>query len=92
MTDDSKIIGGKLDLGQSQLGQSQLDKSQLDTAAPSCSEMAACRRAVMRTYERLRSGGSGDRVAFEAAGAVYAWHHPEVPRERVPFVIADWLP
>lgn len=87
MTDDSKITGGKPDLGQS-----GLDQSELGMSAPSCPETAACRMAVTRTYERLRSGGSGDRVAFEAAGAVYAWHHPEVPRERVPFVIADWLP
>lgn len=59
---------------------------------PSCPVTAACRQAVTRTYVTLKGCGADERVAFEAAEIVYAWHHPEVPRQRVPFVIADWLP
>ncbi len=55
-------------------------------------ETAACRIAVTRAYDRLVSSGVDDRVAFEAAGKVYAWHHPEVPSTRVPYVISEWLP
>jgi hypothetical protein len=57
-----------------------------------CIETAACRVAVTRAYDRLISSGADDRIAFEAAGKVYAWHHPEVPSSRVPYVIAEWLP
>ena len=57
-----------------------------------CPATAKCRQAVTQAYDALRSSGAEDRVAFEAAEAVYAWHHPEVPRRQVPYVIADWLP
>jgi hypothetical protein len=57
-----------------------------------CSPSAACHQAVTRTYATLRKNGAAEKVAFEAAEAVYAWHHPEVPRDKVPYVIADWLP
>lgn len=57
-----------------------------------CSPSAACHQAVTRTYAQMRENGAEERVAFEAAQKVYAWHHPEVPRDRVPYVIADWLP
>jgi hypothetical protein len=59
---------------------------------PNCPVTAACRQAVTRTYCTLRHCGGDERVAFEAAEIVYSWHHPEVPRQRVPFVISDWLP
>ena len=59
---------------------------------PDCPVTAACRQAVTRTYATLKGSGADERVAFEAAEIVYSWHHPEVPRKRVPFVIADWLP
>lgn len=59
---------------------------------PNCPTTAACRQAVTRTYVTLKESGAEERVAFEAAEIVYSWHHPEVPRTRVPFVIADWLP
>ncbi len=59
---------------------------------PICPVSAACRQAVTRAYTTLKESGADERVAFEAAEIVYAWHHPEVPRQRVPFVIADWLP
>lgn len=59
---------------------------------PKCPETAACRQAVTRAYATLKDSGADERVAFEAAEIVYSWHHPEVPRQRVPFVIADWLP
>ena len=56
-----------------------------------CMETAACRIAVTRAYDRLISSGVDDLVAFEAAGKVYALHHPEVPSTRVPYVISEWL-
>ena len=59
---------------------------------PICPVSAACRQAVTRAYTALKDSGADERVAFEVAEIVYAWHHPEVPRQRVPFVIADWLP
>ena len=59
---------------------------------PICPVSAACRQAVTRAYTALKDSGADERVAFEAAEIVYAWHHPEVPRQRVPLVIADWLP
>lgn len=59
---------------------------------PNCPVTAACHLAVTRAYTALKEAGADERVAFEAAETVYAWHHPEVPRQRVPFVIADWLP
>lgn len=57
-----------------------------------CSPSAACHQAVTRTYAQMRDNGSDEKVAFEAAQKVYSWHHPEVPRDMVPYVIADWLP
>ncbi|MFX4222965.1 MAG: hypothetical protein ACMVO3_19555 [Thalassobaculum sp.] len=57
-----------------------------------CSPSAACHQAVTRTYTSMRESGADERVAFEAAQKVYSWHHPEVPRTQVPYVIADWLP
>ncbi|NQW10131.1 MAG: hypothetical protein HQ481_09675 [Alphaproteobacteria bacterium] len=57
-----------------------------------CGASASCHQAVTRAYAALKRAGAEEKVAFEAAEAVYAWHHPEVPRARVPFVIADWLP
>jgi len=57
-----------------------------------CSPSAACHQAVTRTYAKLRENGADEKVAFDAALTVYAWHHPEVPRSQVPYVIADWLP
>lgn len=59
---------------------------------PNCPVTAACRQAVTRAYSTLKDAGADERIAFEAAGTVYSWHHPEVPKQRVPFVIADWLP
>ncbi len=66
------------------------DGSTIDVIA--CSPSAACHQAVTRTYVTLVENGADEKVAFGAAEAVYAWHHPEVPRDRVPYVIADWLP
>lgn len=57
-----------------------------------CGVSATCHQAVTRAYAALKQAGAQEKVAFEAAAAVYAWHHPEVPRARVPFVIAEWLP
>ena len=66
--------------------------SEADIVIVPCMETAACRIAVTRAYDRLISSGAEDRVAFQAAGKVYAWHHPEVPTSRVPYVISEWLP
>jgi hypothetical protein len=57
-----------------------------------CSPSAACHLAVTRAYTELRETGASEKVAFEAAKAVYTWHHPEVPKAKVPYVIAEWLP
>ncbi|MCR9072657.1 MAG: hypothetical protein NXI18_13140 [Alphaproteobacteria bacterium] len=57
-----------------------------------CGPSATCRQAVVRTYSDLCAKGVDDVAAFRAATRVYTWHHPEVPVDRVPFVIADWLP
>lgn len=63
-----------------------------DCPPDECGTSAACHQAVTRAYTALKQAGAEEKVAFEAAEAVYAWHHPEVPRARVPYVIADWLP
>lgn len=52
----------------------------------------ACRQAVVRTYSEMVDRGVGDPIAFQAAERVYVWHHPDVPRRLVPFVVAEWLP
>jgi len=57
-----------------------------------CGNSAACHQAVTRAYRNLRESGASDAVAFNAAKRVYSWHHPEVPKHLVPYVIADWLP
>ncbi|MEQ8587347.1 MAG: hypothetical protein RLO01_20520 [Thalassobaculaceae bacterium] len=57
-----------------------------------CGLSAVCRQAVVRTYSEMLDLGVSDPVAFQAAERVYAWHHPDVPRRLVPFVVAEWLP
>lgn len=68
------------------------DFPSLSAATPECSPTAQCYQAVTQTYSKLRQSGASDKVAFKAAERVYAWHHPEVPTESVPYVIAGWLP
>lgn len=57
-----------------------------------CGPSATCRQAVVRTYSQMVERGVSDPVAFRAAARVYVWHHPEVPRGLVPYVVAEWLP
>jgi hypothetical protein len=57
-----------------------------------CGPSATCRQAVVRAYTGLCENGVDDVTAFRAAGRVYSWHHPEVPADLVPYVVAEWLP
>ena len=50
-----------------------------------------CRRAVRRAYRELCARGEPDRFAFEAALAVYHWHHPEVAAARAHDIVSTWL-
>lgn len=38
-----------------------------------------CRQAALRAYHALRMRGEGETTAFDAAVAVYRFHHPETP-------------
>ncbi|MCR9255247.1 MAG: hypothetical protein NXI16_04045 [Alphaproteobacteria bacterium] len=68
------------------------DKRILLRDIANCGNSAACHQAVTRAYSTLRDSGATDEVAFNAAKTIYSWHHPEVPKELVPYVISDWLP
>lgn len=55
---------------------------------PACD---GCMPAVVRAYRELRARGEPDRFAFEAAVAVYRWHHPDVPAAEATSIVADWV-
>ena len=56
-----------------------------------CGPTDTCYRAVVNTYTKMKMLGQKDHICFDSAAAVYRYHHPEVPGDRVPYVIADWL-
>lgn len=61
------------------------------SAESELSDGDGCQRAVRRAYRELLNRGEPDRFAFEAALAVYHWHHPEVAPERALDIVFTWL-
>ncbi len=51
----------------------------------------ACKQASLRAYRELRARGRHDPAAFEAAVAVYRYHHPETPARESSFIVAGWI-
>ena len=47
--------------------------------------------AVRRAYSELRDCGQPDHVAFDAALAVYRWHHPTVPDAHAAEIVSRWV-
>jgi len=58
-------------------------------SAPGCPDR--CLSAVRRAYRELCERGQPDRFAFEAALAVYQWHHPEVETARAHDIVLAWV-
>lgn len=56
-----------------------------------CDESDNCYKAVVNAYTQLKRLGQRDEICFKSAVTVYRHHHPEVPPQRAPFVIAEWL-
>jgi hypothetical protein len=54
-------------------------------------ESSCCRPAVQRAYNELRRCGQPDRYAFEAAVAVYRYHHPESQPRQAEVVVSEWV-
>jgi len=50
-----------------------------------------CREAVIRAFRELSARGQPDSFAFDAALAVFHWHHPEVSDEAAGTIVASWL-
>jgi len=50
-----------------------------------------CRPAVVRAYREMRDRGQPDRFCYEAAMAVYRWHHPETPDEGAEAIVSGWV-
>jgi hypothetical protein len=55
------------------------------------SEASCCRPAVQRAYSELRQCGQPERYAFEAAVAVYRYHHPGTMTRQAELVVAEWV-
>ena len=50
-----------------------------------------CIGAVRRSYEEMCASGAPESVAFEAACAVFRWHHPEVVAEDALMLVRGWV-
>ncbi|HYD98634.1 MAG TPA: hypothetical protein VEH84_04570 [Alphaproteobacteria bacterium] len=50
-----------------------------------------CRRAVTRAFRELRGCGQPDRTAYDAALAVFRWHHPEASVSEARETVAAWV-
>jgi hypothetical protein len=50
-----------------------------------------CKQASLRAYRELRATGKAELAAFDAAVAVYRFHHPETPRRDSNYIVADWI-
>ena len=50
-----------------------------------------CRRAALRAYTGLRARGQGETAAFDAAVAVYRFHHPETPTLDSVDLVDGWI-
>jgi hypothetical protein len=46
---------------------------------------------VRRAYDGLKASGQPERYAFEAALAVYRWHHPEVSPGEAERTVSAWV-
>lgn len=49
-----------------------------------------CWVAVTRTLRELKARNVPETAAFDAAAAVYRFHHPEVSSFEAKFTIAEW--
>lgn len=56
-----------------------------------CGPTDTCYRAVKTAYSQMKMLGQKELICFNSAVAVYRHHHPEVPGDRAPYVIADWI-
>ncbi|UEM19254.1 hypothetical protein JL100_019425 [Skermanella mucosa] len=54
-------------------------------------ESSCCRPAVQRAYTELRRCGQPERYAFEAALAVYRYHHPGTMPRQAELTVAEWV-
>ena len=72
-----------------------MSKESLDKAISSASicgdDMSCCRPAVRRAYSELRQCGQPERYAFEAAVAVFRYHHPAARPRQAELVVAEWV-
>ncbi len=50
-----------------------------------------CRRAALRAYYGLRTHGHGESAAFDAAVAVYRFHHPKTPALESIDLVDVWI-
>jgi hypothetical protein len=50
-----------------------------------------CKQAALRAYHELRTRGTTDPAAFNAAVAVYRHHHPETPTRESNYIVAGWI-
>lgn len=50
-----------------------------------------CKKASLRAYQELRDRDRGDRAAFDAAVAVYRYHHPETPPRESDRIVSGWI-
>ena len=50
-----------------------------------------CKHAALRAYRELRACGRTEKAAFDAAVAVYLYHHPETAPIASGHIVAGWL-
>ena len=72
-----------------------MSKESLKKATASASicgdDLSCCRPAVRRAYTELRQCGQPERYAFEAALAVFRYHHPAAMPRQAELVVAEWV-
>lgn len=61
------------------------------TSSLPCGPTDACRTASVRAYRELRTLGTTDLDAFEAASRVLLLHHPDLGAPGARQVLATWL-
>jgi len=54
-------------------------------------DLSCCRPAVRRAYTELRQCGQPECYAFEAAMAVFRYHHPAAVPRQAELVVAEWV-
>ena len=50
-----------------------------------------CKTAALRAYYGLRTRGRGEFAAFDAAVAVYRFHHPKTPSLNSIDLVDEWI-